>query len=187
MENTVERKNKLILDVMAVNARPAWMHTDSGHTTSAGTTIHQANVRVIWLSKPRKKLTAYLGTVRLYQLSPFTTAAEALTACVQPIDRIIESRYDGEVFWHRGCGLDETEALLKQLYEDRVIPSDYVGFWAPGPIEPRGGFGHISTPDDPHISLCDSWLPFASSPDISATSGKTCPVCVSRHAALQNA
>lgn len=183
----MQRKERLILDVMAVNSRPAWMHTDSGHTTPAGTTIYQANMRVIWLSKPRGKLTAYLGTVRVYQLSPFTTAAEALTACVQPIDRIIESRYDGTTVKHRGCGLDKDEALLKQLYEDRVIPSDYVGFWVPSPIEPPGGFGHISTPHDPHLSLCEGWLPFASSPDISATSGKTCPVCVSRHAALQDA
>lgn len=161
---------------LAVLPQTFWQHQIH---TPAGSTIWQGNVDALWARKRNGILTVYLGGLRGFQAQQAATVTEWMDRYTNAAELLIQDRYNGTKFRHRGRGSSQTQDLLAEFHasDGRELPKGFAGWWTSKQREPAGGYLHIASTDDPQKLRCGAWTPFSSG-IVTGTEGKTpCPTC----------
>lgn len=149
-------------------------------TTTAGTTYWEGQARVLWSRRRDGVLRVYQGVLRGYQPERADSVGEWMNNYIHPVDVRIEDSFDGRQFRDNGYTDHSTANRLIEFHDSdgRELPDNWIGWWTPAYVAPRGrGYGHIAG-DDPHLALCGVWVPLLGPLAEDGTSGQaTCPVC----------
>lgn len=183
-------KEKPTQGALAVATASLWQYPS---TTARGATYYKGGAEVMWYRREAGRLTVYIGEATCYQPQEASSVTEWLEGCAAPVDLRRRYSYNGSAF--RPRSIYEEAAPLRELHaslsEGRLdLPDGWQGWWKPRHVEPPGGFGHYSQRGDAGFALCGA-NPLMTSihvgEDGTPVPRKVCPVCVSRHAALQDA
>lgn len=179
----MKRTDRKLAPSMAVNTKHMWQ--DSTRLADGGY-AYKGEATVLWTRKTQGVTTVFLGELIGFQDRKANSVPEWMGWFTQPMERRRSASYNGNRMWHRGAGLDSTEHILEQFHATGQLPAHFEGWWTPTASIPRGGYGHIFRPDDPHVGLCATYPLMVGLPGPVDGNGdsRTCPACVAKNAEM---